>query len=214
MWYLYLDESGDLGFDFVNKKPSQFFTITILLIQGTSNNRRLISAVKKVIRRKLTRKRRRDDAKELKGSGKNPRVKEYFYNHLKSLNFELFAISLNKYETRVENLKEKNQLYNYMASLVLEKAKLENATATIELIVDKSKRKADIQKFNQHLFRELSDRIRPTVRFTIEHMNSAESKALQAVDMFCWGIFQKYEHQELKWIEMFKEKIVYEGKYQ
>ena len=24
MWYLYLDESGDLGFDFVNKKPSRF----------------------------------------------------------------------------------------------------------------------------------------------------------------------------------------------
>ncbi len=27
MWNLYLDESGDLGFDFVNKKPSKFFTI-------------------------------------------------------------------------------------------------------------------------------------------------------------------------------------------
>lgn len=30
MWYLYLDESGDLGFDFVNKKPSKFFTVSIL----------------------------------------------------------------------------------------------------------------------------------------------------------------------------------------
>lgn len=28
--YLYLDESGDLGFDFVNKKPSGFFIITLL----------------------------------------------------------------------------------------------------------------------------------------------------------------------------------------
>jgi len=26
--YLYLDESGDLGFDFKNKKPSRFFVIT------------------------------------------------------------------------------------------------------------------------------------------------------------------------------------------
>ncbi len=30
MWYLYRDESGDLGFDFVNKKPSGFFTLCIL----------------------------------------------------------------------------------------------------------------------------------------------------------------------------------------
>jgi len=34
MWYLYLDESGDLGFDFANKRSSIFFTITILLVKG------------------------------------------------------------------------------------------------------------------------------------------------------------------------------------
>ena len=32
MFYIYLDESGDLGFDFEAKKPSKFFTITLLLI--------------------------------------------------------------------------------------------------------------------------------------------------------------------------------------
>lgn len=47
MLYLYLDESGDLGFDFVNKKPSKFFTVTILAIRGPENNRLLIKAVKK-----------------------------------------------------------------------------------------------------------------------------------------------------------------------
>ncbi len=29
MLYLYLDESGDLGFDFVNKKPTKHFVISI-----------------------------------------------------------------------------------------------------------------------------------------------------------------------------------------
>lgn len=43
MWYLYLDESGDLGFDFVRKKPSRFFTVTILLVEGMENNRTLIN---------------------------------------------------------------------------------------------------------------------------------------------------------------------------
>jgi len=40
MWFLYLDESGDLGFDFVNRKPSKFFTITILAIKGIDNEKR------------------------------------------------------------------------------------------------------------------------------------------------------------------------------
>jgi len=47
MWYLYLDESGDLGFDFINKKPSKFFTVTILAIRG-QNNKQLLKAVCKV----------------------------------------------------------------------------------------------------------------------------------------------------------------------
>jgi hypothetical protein len=47
MWHLYLDESGDLGFDFANKKPSKFFTITILAISNDKDNRNLINAVKR-----------------------------------------------------------------------------------------------------------------------------------------------------------------------
>ena len=53
MWHLYLDESGDLGFDFVNKKPSKFFTITILAVSSDERNKALISATKKVIRKKI-----------------------------------------------------------------------------------------------------------------------------------------------------------------
>ena len=70
MWYLYLDESGDLGFDFVNKKPSRFFTVTILLVKGVENNRALINGIKKTINRKLNpRKRKRRIVRELKGYG-------------------------------------------------------------------------------------------------------------------------------------------------
>jgi len=68
VWYLYLDESGDPGFDFVNKRPSNFFTVTILLVKGMENNRALTNAVKKTISRKLDPKRKRKSIDtELKG---------------------------------------------------------------------------------------------------------------------------------------------------
>ncbi len=63
MWFLYLDESGDLGFDFVNKKPSRFFTVTILAVSEASRNRAIINAVKKTLKRKLKKK-----TVEIKGS--------------------------------------------------------------------------------------------------------------------------------------------------
>jgi len=52
-WYLYLDESGDLGFHFDKKHSSNFFTISIISIRGYENNRALLKAVKKTLSRKL-----------------------------------------------------------------------------------------------------------------------------------------------------------------
>jgi hypothetical protein len=53
MIYLYLDESGDLGFDFVNKKPSKYFTILIVMVKTITDNKNLSLAVKKTLARKL-----------------------------------------------------------------------------------------------------------------------------------------------------------------
>ena len=53
MLYLYLDESGDLGFDFVNKKPSKYFVVSILVVKGHEANRRLINGVKKNFKKKI-----------------------------------------------------------------------------------------------------------------------------------------------------------------
>ena len=76
MWWLYLDESGDLGFDFVNKKPSKFFTICILATSSGATNRAFGYAVKKTLRRKLNRKKgKKRFITELKASQTTLQVK-------------------------------------------------------------------------------------------------------------------------------------------
>ena len=40
MWGLYLDESGDLGFDFKHKSPSKLLTICIVATTSAEANRR------------------------------------------------------------------------------------------------------------------------------------------------------------------------------
>lgn len=72
MWYLYLDESGDLGFDFVNKKPSKFFTVTILALSSQDANRKMIKAVKKTLARKLnSKKQKKENCSGAEGGGDN-----------------------------------------------------------------------------------------------------------------------------------------------
>lgn len=67
MLHLYLDESGDLGFNFAEKKSSKFFTITILAVDGFEANRKMIAAVRKTLKRKLN-LRNKNKIHELKGT--------------------------------------------------------------------------------------------------------------------------------------------------
>ena len=126
MWYLYLDESGDLGFDFVNKKPSKFFTVTILALSSRDANRQLIKASKKALRRKLNNpKHRKRMIYELKGTGTELEVKKYFFKQVKNIKFGIYSITLNKKKVYERLAKDKPRVYNYISRKVLDQIPFE-----------------------------------------------------------------------------------------
>ena len=208
MWYLYLDESGDLGFDFVNKKPSRYFTMAILLVKGYRENRLLLKAVKKTLRRKLNPKgKRKRWIDELKATKTTLEIKEYFYQQIKSVDFEIYSITLNKrrvYEYLVQN---KVRVYNFIARNVLDQISFEYPNLRIQLILDKSKNKLEILEFNNYITRQLEAKIDPKIPLDIYHWDSKENGGLQAIDMFSWGIFEKYERRRLDWFNIFNSKV-------
>ena len=208
MWYLYLDESGDLGFDFFAKKPSKFFTVTVLTVNGIENNKRLMSAVKRTIKRKLPHKQA-----EMKGAKDSIKVKEYFYSQVSTIPFDIYSVTLNKRRVYDSLAKQKDRVYNFIARNVLDKIPVENATTRIEVIVDKSKSKTEIREFNEYLIRHIKGRIDPRIPLDIYHWTSHENMGIQAVDTFSWGIFRKYEKKDYKWFNIFKGKVRYDTIY-
>ncbi len=209
MWHLYLDESGDLGFDFFGRRPSKYFTVSIVAIRGPENNRALINAVKKTIRRKL----RRAGSPELKGSHTSIEVKRYFYKLAQPVPFGIYALTLNKRRVYEELTRKKDRVYNFIARNVLDHLPFEKASTRIELIIDKSKSRREIGEFNGYIIRHLKGRIDPKVPLDIYHHISHENLGLQAGDLFSWGIFRKYEREDLEWFDVFKEKIRYDDRY-
>lgn len=200
MWFLYLDESGDLGFDFVNKKPSRFFTVTILAVHGIESHRAIINAVKHTIKRKLH---TRGNKVELKGSKTSITVKKYFYEQCKNIDFGIYSITLNKKRLYDHLTRDKERVYNYVARLVMNKIPVEMANTRICLVVDKSKARPEIQEFNSYITRELKGRVDPNVPIDIYHYISDERAGIQAADMFCWGIYRKYERKDDEWFNIF-----------
>ena len=60
---------------------------------------------------------------------------------------------------------------------------------------------------------QLKGKIDPKVPLAIDHLLSNEDSVLQAVDMFCWGVFRKYERRDEEWYRVFRKKIRYDKIY-
>jgi len=215
MWYLYLDESGDLGFDFVNKKPSKFFTITILAISDRDANLKIMKAVKKTISRKLNRpKHRKRIVRELKGTGTTIEIKKYLFNQIKDVKFGIYSITLNKKRVFERLTKDKSRVYNYVSRKVLDQIPFEqNNGDRVELIIDKSMGKPEIEEFNSYVRRQLEGRLSIKTPLDIYHRLSHESQGIQVADLFCWGIFEKYERKNFEWEDVFKGKVLFDEQF-
>ena len=209
MWYLYVDESGDLGFDFITKNPSKYFTVCVLLVRGVEHNRTILSAVKQTIRRKLPKR----EGAELKGARTSVEVKQYFYRLVQNIPFEIFAITLNKRRVYQDLQTNKDRLYNYIARLVLDQVPLADASTRITLTMDKCKNTAEIAHFNHYIERQVQGRIDPRIPLDIVHTSSHEQRGVQAVDLFSWGIFRGYERRDEEWRRLFAEKISFDDVY-
>jgi len=214
MWWLYLDESGDLGFDFVNARPSEFFTICILATSSRQMNRAFGYAVKKTLKRRLNPKgKRRRVVEELKATRTTLAVKEYAMRQLPDKPYGIYALTLNKRRLFSSLAENKDRVYNYVARRVIDRIPFEQAKGNVQLVVDRSKGAKRIQEFNSYITTQLEGRIDPSVSLDFQHVNSKEWPGIQLADLFAWGIFQKYEHQDDAWYQIFRTRIVCEDQF-
>jgi hypothetical protein len=212
--YLYLDESGDLGFDVVNRKGSKFFVISILAVSGKEQRDKIAAAVKRTLKNKLNnRKNKRRRVSELKGADTSFEVKQYFYNRIKDIDFKVYSLIIDKYslaKTFFSSNFTKERLYNNASATLMEHIDFSLVGSSVNLVVDKCKNKKQIVEFNDSIRRLIEAKMNINVVLDIDHLSSEAEKCLGAADLFCYGMSRKYELHDSKWYEMFKDKIACE----
>jgi hypothetical protein len=205
MAYIFLDESGDLGF-----KPtsSKWFIFTIVL---TNNHRKIEKAVKK-IREGLKKKYKK--VNELHAYHAQPIVREKMLKLLAAnKDLKVLCVVLNKKKVYVDLQNQKNYLYNYTANILLDRLhnkKLINTDEPIELYIDQK----DTNKFIRNNFEKyLIDNFnkRGSEQVNIKIKPSHTEKCLQAVDFISWAIFRKYEKGDYSYYELIKDNIIGEN---
>ncbi len=197
--YIYLDESGDLGF---GQGGTKYFTIAFVAMENPVPFRRCVKKVK--VKYHIPRE------VELKGYTTRELIKKDLLNRFAELDIEAHAITVRKKNVEPKLRKDTNILYNYMVGLSLVERILEEA-ANARVLVNIDRRIISITsgfKFNEYLrYKIWYERKRPDINLKIKHLDSHEDYAIQGIDIICNSIFRKYNSNNYKLFNIIQGKV-------
>lgn len=208
MAYIFLDESGDLGFDFSKKRTTQFFVVTLLLVE---NKRPIEKCVRKI--HSQLRGKYKKVSNALHACREDDVTRQRLLRCLAQKNCSIMTIYLNKKRVYTHLQDEKAVLYNYVANILLDRVftkKLVSVSGGITLIASKRETNRFLnENFKSYLNQQA--RSNHDQKLSVEIKTPAEEKALQAVDCVSWAIFRKLEYQDDSFYNTIRARIVEEN---
>jgi len=206
MAFIFLDESGDLGFNFLKTKTSKYFVISFLFIE---NKNHLEKIVKRTFRR--LRYNNKKHTGILHCYKEHPKTRIKLLSLVNELNdLSIISIYLNKKKVYTKLQDEKHVLYNYVTNILLDRLytkKLISTKNKVYLIASKR----ETNKFlNSNFKTYLENQVSKNHHLDLEVLirNCREEKSLQVVDFISWTIFRMLEHRDKSYYDLIKSKIV------
>ncbi len=150
---IYLDESGDLGFNFSQKRTTRYLVITLLVCWDEAAHLAMIRSVKRTLKNKLPK-----NTSELKGSNLALSIKKYFLKEInKEANWCLYAAVADKkawVNHHVSNHRykpKKKVLYNEIAKRLFSQLDHLETAQHVNIVIDRSKNKDEIADFDKSI---------------------------------------------------------------
>lgn len=206
--YIFLDESGDLGFN-PKKQNSKYFVVTIL----STKNKNPIEKIVKNVHASLRKKVKRLSGGILHAYKEKPVTRRRLLKKLAEKQCTIMTIYLNKSKVYTHLKEEKHVLYNYVTNILLDRImtkRLVDLDGLVFLIAAKRETNKFLNNnFRDYLKKQIKDKHGIKIEVDIKAPN--EEKALQAVDFVSWAIFRKYELKDDIYYSLIKKKIIEEN---
>ena len=206
MAYIFMDESGDLGFNFKKKRTSKFLIITILFTE----NKKPIEKIVKKAHSSLKRKHKQKSG-VLHSYHEKPITRKRLLKLLAQKDIKMMAIYLNKSKVYTKLQDQKEVLYNYVTNILLDRIctkKIVPLNKGVELIASR-KETSKFLNLNFKNYLQTQAKANHNLDLKIEIKTTFEEKTLQAVDFISWSIFRKYEYEDESYYDLFK-KLIFE----
>jgi len=199
MMYVYLDESGDLGF---REGGTKYFTIAFVVMENPVPFRRCVKRVK--VKYQIP------QVVELKGNTTREIIKKELLNRFAKLDIEVYAITVKKKNVDPKLRKDTNILYNYVVGLPLVKRILEEPP-NASVVVNVDRRITAVTSgfnFNKYLrYKIWYEKERRDIDLNIHHLDSHQAYAIQGIDIICNSIFRKYNSNNYKLFNIIQGKV-------
>lgn len=203
-YYLYFDESGNLGV------KDKYFVIACVL---TEKPKEIENKMKKIL---LHIKKEHPEAKwngyELKANSNKPWIKEKIYKGIIGKDFKVAYIVADKHWIEENLMKDKNCLYNYLLSVLLDNFVDIFKNNKVNLVLDnKTIKVQSINSFEDYIKIHMNYRMRLNSEITVRYMDSSSKKAymVQIADYIANAVFSRYEHEYWTYYNIFKGKIIH-----
>ena len=209
MTTVYLDESGDLGFDLDKGATSRFFIVAALLCPDPKP---VEKAVRKVFAG-FTKTQIRARHGVLHAVKEDRRTNERLLRLLAELPVSVIAIRMDKTRVYTGTPDEKHLLYNYIVNILLERlVTLHLVTADEAVHVVAAQRETSAFLNDNFAGYLLSRHASPHWRaLTVAITPTSAAKGLQVADCLAWSFYQKYEHGDASYVELIASRIVEES---
>lgn len=189
--YIFLDESGDLGF---TPKSSKYFIVACLCVDEEKIVKRCIKTVRKGLSKKYKKT-------ELKFSNSSKTTKRRVLECIALKNISISYLALNKGWIH-SHLRNKNfVIHNYMIAQLLSELLDEASNNKTIIVIDKFLPYKNIVDFNRYIGLKT-----PSV-LDIRHESSHGSNGIQAVDFIAGAIHLKYRTNDESFYSIISNKV-------
>ena len=206
--YIFLDESGDLGFN-KEKNNSKFFIVTILFSPNKKDIEKLVKKTHSELRKRV----KRLSGGVLHSVKESPTTRKRLLNRLAKLNCKVMVIYLNKSKVYSQLQDEKHILYNYVVNILLDRIMTKgHLDKTKSIILVAAKRETNkFLNLNFKTYLESQIKINHKLDLTVEIKYPSEEKSLQAVDFASWAIFRKFEIRDDEYYKLINAVVCEES---
>jgi len=212
MAYIFMDESGDLGFDFSKRKSSKFFLISFLFVDTELKKKRIGKIIKKVFA-KFTKKEVKFHHGVLHAYKETPKIRVQVLHHLSKMSVFAMSICLNKRNVYTSLQDETHILYNYVTNVLLDricKKKILPTNNKIYLIASQRETNKFLNS-NFKLYLENQAKNHHGIDIDVYITPFFNEKCLQVIDFVSWSLFRYREYGDNFYRNSIKNILVEEN---